>query len=259
MNRLGTIGIALGLAAVTAAPAIAQEREEFRWQGVVATGRTVEIRGLNGHVEATPASGDRVEVVATKSAKREGDLDRVRVEVVERGEGVVICAVYPGGECGSGGASLGKTKGIDVRIDFEVRVPRGVDLAVRTVNGNVEARSIAGDVDANTVNGQIVVDAAGTVQAHTVNGAIRATSGASRWSGTLDFKTVNGSITVALPSDANAEVEATTVNGGLSTDFPLTIQARRAWGPRRIEGTIGAGGGKLKLATVNGAIRIERT
>ena len=73
----------------------------------------------------------------------------------------------------------------------------------------------------------------------------------------LQFSTVNGSVVVSLPAGANAEVEAGTVNGSLESDFPLTIQGR--FSNRRMRGTIGDGGHRLKMETVNGGITIRRT
>src|SRR5687767_1944733 len=48
----------------------AAAQNEFRWSGQVASGRTVEIKGVNGDVRAEASSGGEVEVVATKSARR---------------------------------------------------------------------------------------------------------------------------------------------------------------------------------------------
>jgi hypothetical protein len=47
----------------------------------------------------------------------------------------------------------------------------------------------------------------------------------------------------------------TTVNGGITTDFPITIQGR--WGPRTASGRIGAGGGDLHMTTVNGSLALR--
>jgi DUF4097 and DUF4098 domain-containing protein YvlB len=80
--------------------------------------------------------------------------------------------------------------------------------------------------------------------------------GRSDWAGALEFETVNGSITVVLPDGVGAEVVASTVNGGIDTDFPLTVRGR--FSARRLTGTIGEGGRRLRLETVNGAIRIRR-
>lgn len=251
MKRGSVLAVTTLFLATLAAPAAAQRTEEFRWQGAVAAGETVTVHGINGGIEATPAAGDRVEVVAVKRGK-ESDPAEVRIDVRQDGRGVTICAVYPGQDaCGKG-----KVRKNDVEVEFAVRVPRGVHLAARTVNGSIDAKSLTGDVHATTVNGGIEVVAAGAVEATTVNGAIRASSGRASWSGTLAFKTVNGSIDVTLPASTNANVEAKTVNGSLSSEFPLTVEGR--WGPRRMEGTIGAGGGALRLETVNGAIRLNR-
>jgi DUF4097 and DUF4098 domain-containing protein YvlB len=67
---------------------------------------------------------------------------------------------------------------------------------------------------------------------------------------------VNGSITVTFAGDVNADVTASTVNGGINTDFPLEVRGR--FGPRRVSGTIGTGGRELALSTVNGAIHLRR-
>jgi DUF4097 and DUF4098 domain-containing protein YvlB len=51
-------------------------------------------------------------------------------------------------------------------------------------------------------------------------------------------------------------VRATTVNGEIETDFPLTITGK--FGPRRLNGTIGSGGRRLDLSTVNGSIKLRK-
>jgi DUF4097 and DUF4098 domain-containing protein YvlB len=81
--------------------------------------------------------------------------------------------------------------------------------------------------------------------------------GRADWSGEAEFATVNGSITVELPASTAAEVDARTVNGGIETDFPLQVTGRVS--RRRLNGTIGGGGRKLSLETVNGAIRLVKT
>src|SRR5207249_12260940 len=54
----------------------------------------------------------------------------------------------------------------------------------------------------------------------------------------------------------STEVRATTVNGDIQTDFPLMVTGRL--GPRRLHGTIGSGGRRLALETVNGSIRLRK-
>ncbi len=39
-----------------------RSREEFRWQGQVQPGQNVEIRGVNGGIDAAPSSSGQIEV-----------------------------------------------------------------------------------------------------------------------------------------------------------------------------------------------------
>ena len=264
MHRTHAIPAALAaLVLATAVPAAAQRADTFRWSGALEAGRTLTIEGINGGIEASPASGGEIEVVATKESE-DGDVGEVRIDVHPTEDGVTICAVYPGMDgCGPverrGRNRHGDDHDNDTVIEWVVRVPRGVHLDASTVNGKVEIRGLSGDVHASTVNGGIEVAAAGAVEATTVNGSITASTGAARWDGTLDFRTVNGSITLDLPAGTAADVEAKTLNGGLRTDFPLTIEAGREWGPRTMRGTIAGGGGRLRLETVNGGITLRRS
>jgi DUF4097 and DUF4098 domain-containing protein YvlB len=126
----------------------------------------------------------------------------------------------------------------------------------RTVNGSVRATGMTADVEASTVNGSVRVGTTGLAQASTVNGSITVRMGRTNWSESLAFETVNGAITLELPDDLNADVSASTVNGSLSSDWPMTVRGR--WGPKRMNGKIGNGGRELALQTVNGDIELRR-
>jgi hypothetical protein len=259
MKRIVPAVLAIVLAVASAATAAAQD---FSWRGQVARGQDLEIRGINGRITARPASSDQVRVVATKEEGRRGDADDVTVEVVEHDGGLLICAVYPARDddrpnrCATGNAYRMNTRDNDTRVHFEVEVPAGVTLVARNVNGNIDTRGIEGDVRANTVNGSIDISTSGAASAQTVNGSINAAFVGRSVTDDLDFGTVNGRITIEIDGDIDVDVNASTVNGGMETDFPLTIQGR--WGPKRIEGTIGRGGPTLSLSTVNGGIEIRR-
>jgi hypothetical protein len=260
MRGLKQLGIA-AVAAAVGALGPAASADDFRWQGRVAPGKTVEVKGVNGGIEAEAASGGEVEVTATKSARR-SDPDSVEIKVVEHADGVTVCAVYPGrsggsaNSCAPGEGGRMEVRDNDVQVEFQVRVPAGVHFVGRTVNGGIEARRLPSDAAVYTVNGGIDVEAAGLVRAQTVNGGIKAALGRADWQGGLEFRTVNGGITLDLPEDVGAEVRAATVNGDISTDFPLTVQGR--FNRRRVNGTLGGGGRELSLETVNGSIQLRK-
>lgn len=245
---LGTLG-ATGIAA-----------QDFRWQGAVARGDAVTIRGVNGEITARAASGNQVVVRATKTGRRD-DPSSVDIQVVEDADGVLVCAVYPARDrdrpnrCARGNAYRMNNERNDVRVDFVVEVPAGVELDAVTVNGEVRASGLSGRVKAVTVNGSIDIETAGVISATTVNGSIEARMGTAP-TDRIEFTTVNGGIRLVLPRNANADVEIETVNGQIETDFPLTIRGR--WGPRSATGQIGSGGPEIELQTVNGSIELRR-
>jgi DUF4097 and DUF4098 domain-containing protein YvlB len=246
----------------SAAPRAAAPRSqnEWRWHEPLAAGRVIEIKGVNGNVEATPSSSGEVEVVAVKSARRSNPED-VRIEVVRHSEGVTICAVYPSGgretnTCEAGSHDHVNVRNNDTEVNFTVRVPSGVRFNGRTVNGRIEANNLTADVDATTVNGDVEVTTTGLARAKTVNGSITAVMAHADWSDDLEFKTVNGSIDVTMPASLSAEVEVKTLNGEISSDFPLTV--RGTFSRRHMSGTIGGGGRSLQLETVNGSVNIHR-
>lgn len=244
----------------------ADSQEEFRWQGRLQAGQTLEVRGINGGVRAEGSSGNQVEVVAEKRARR-SDTKDVEIRVVEHANGVTICAVYPSddpsrpNECVPGTGGRMNVRDNDVEVNFTVKVPAGVRFIGRTVNGGVDATGIGSDVEATTVNGSINVSASGIAQASTVNGSIRAAMGNANWASELKFATVNGSITIDFPANLSAQVRAETLNGDLTSDFPLNVESSSEGGrgrPKRISATIGGGGRSLILKTINGDIRLRR-
>ncbi len=253
--------VAVALAAMLAAPVAAQESGGFHWRGTVPAGEVIEIKGVNGGVKAEPASGSEVEVSATKTA-RHSDPASVHIQVVKSGQGVTICAVYPTprGErenrCEPGAGGHMSVRDNDVEVHFVVKVPAGVRFTGRTVNGSVDASDLSGEVVARTVNGGVNVSTGGQADARTVNGSIHLSMGRADWTGDLKLETVNGSITAEMPADLDAELDARTVNGSIHSDFPLTVVGRIR--PRHITATIGKGGRRLEMSTVNGDIRLRK-
>jgi hypothetical protein len=238
----------------------AAAQETWTWNRALQAGQTIEIKGINGAVKAQPAAGNEVRVSAVKTARR-SNVAEVTIEVVEHAGGVTICAVYPTprnanrrNECRPGSGGSMNVQNNDVNVEFTVQVPAGVNFTGRSVNGEIDVSNLAGDVEATTVNGSLKIVTAGRARGRTVNGSIDVTMGRADWD--MNFETVNGAITLRLPDNINANVRAQTVNGGIETDFPLTVQGR--FGRRSIEGTLGSGGRSLNLSTVNGAILLRR-
>ena len=246
----------LSLGGGSAAPAPRQQGDQWSWHGRLAPGKTLQIRGVNGSITAEPGTGDQVVVTAEKHGRR-SDPDEVRIEVVQDGDGVTICSVYPGSRnrCGTDDDYHMSTHDNDVEVRFHAQVPPGVRFVGDNVNGDVEANDMAGPVKASTVNGSVrLATSAGDASGNSVNGSITATV-RGQGQDPLRFHTVNGSVTVSLAKQLDADFEAETVNGSIESEFPITVTGRLT--PRHLSGRIGQGGRALKLGTVNGSIHIR--
>jgi hypothetical protein len=269
MNLL--LGSAILAALTVPAGGIHAQNDTFEWSGRMSSGQTLEVRGIVGNITATLASGDRAEVVARKRGEPD-DFHQVAVEMAEDGNLIVICAVY--GEWNHGENRCHPDRrdwdddedrdhrnvDMDVRVDYEVRLPAGVDFEGVVVSGDIEAEGLRSDVDVNTVEGQISVITTGRAWANSVSGDIEIDMGDFS-GGDLDFHTVSGDITLRLPADFSADVEFSSLSGDLDTDFDMDIRNRheRRWVGSKIEGTIGSGGRDLTLNTISGDVKILRS
>jgi hypothetical protein len=186
------------------------------------------------------------------------------IEVVEYSDGATICAVYAKdkapGRCHRGGVSSESGDwwhGRRAKINFDAQVPRGVRLNAMTTNGRVHCLNLDSVVQAATTNGDVEVSTSEWASARTTNGGVRVSMGNAKWSGQLELLTTNGSVDVTLPPSAEFKVNASTTNGGIQTDFPITVQGK--FGPKSLSGTVGGGGRELRVATTNGGIELKKS
>lgn len=270
LSRLPHVGFALALMAATAACdirtggeggfelGIASARAQDTWTRAypLGPGGRLELINVNGRIAAEPTAGDRVELVGERTGRatteeaarellaktemREESSDsRVRVEV-----------------------RAPRTFGIaSVEVKWTVKVPRGVVVDLRTVNGRIELSGLEGEVHAKTVNGGVVAKglAVSTLEAATVNGGVeieltRPLAG----DGEVSIEAVNGGVSLALPEASKVSVTARVTNGGISTEG-LDIQVVGERTRRRLEGTLNGGGTRVTLETTNGGARLSRS
>jgi DUF4097 and DUF4098 domain-containing protein YvlB len=234
-----------------------QSGDEWRWSGKLNPDQLLQIKNVNGSIQANGVTGDTIEVVAMKSGE---DKDQVRVEMVNGPEGITICAVYPGEDnrCTAGGEYHQQVHDVHAKVDFTVKIPRDLRFDAQTVNGPVRAEDLGKVAKVSSVNGGVTVSTDAWAQASSVNGSVSVRMGRAEWDGTLKIASVNGSIDLEMPSNLNTSVKFRSVNGSLQTDLPLTIShSSGRWGPKNVEGQIGSGGRELDVSTVNGSLHIR--
>jgi hypothetical protein len=225
----------------------------------LAPGQWLWIRNTNGSVRVSAAGGDSVEVRAVKTY-RHSDPAGVRVISKSLAGGVAVCALWTQDDSScqaGGGIRASSSRRSDVAVDFEVRVPRGVRVGASTIHGGVMIRGATARVVAAAVDGAVDAETAnGPVDAVSVNGNVRASMRAFGDTGEVNLFTVNGEAIVELPAALDASLEAGTVNGSIETDYPLAVSGK--FTSRHLSGTVGAGGRRVHVQTVNGSIAIKK-
>lgn len=143
-------------------------------------------------------------------------------------------------------------------VDYRLEVPRRTALSLRSHNGGISIADVNGEIEFETTNGGVhLSNLAGQVRGRTTNGGLDVLLSGSEWSGEgLDARTTNGGVTLAVPSGYNAHLEASTVNGGMRIDFPVTLQGDIR---RRVSVDLGRGGKPISVETTNGGVVVRRS
>jgi hypothetical protein len=262
-RQVGVVLLVLGMATPALARRINETPYEFRYEARISAGLSIEIKGVNGDLTVEESEGSEVEVVARKTGEFD-DPSEVKMSVVEHDRGATICAVYPSGSkdaagvCAAPAGDSPTLGGSDVKVDFLVRVPRGVRFVGRTANGKVQAHRVSGGVEAHTVNGNIDIEGSGPAHATSVNGSIHAIMQAGQQQES-QLQTVNGNLTLTLASLDPARLFANTTNGGIDMQFPVskTVEESAHHLVAQLGGERKMCQPVIRMRTVNGDIRLE--
>jgi hypothetical protein len=251
----GDGGFHLGMAAGRA-------QDEWARTYPMASGGRFELINVNGQITAEATDGNALEVRAEREVRAASDerakevLDMVEMRE-EVGTDRVRVEVRPPRLSGPSSH----------QIKWTVRVPRGLAVDLRTVNGGVRMDRLEGEVRARSTNGGITGTGllSTAVDASVTNGGIEIALGRAITSGSFELEAVNGGVSLDLPSDSRADVAARCVNGGISVNG-LDVQViagdeGNAGGPaqrfrRRLNGQINGGGARVSLETVNGGVKL---
>ena len=141
-------------------------------------------------------------------------------------------------------------------MHYTLHVPQNARIGeIKLVNGSLTVQKLSGEIRADLVNGKLSAsDLAGEADLATVNGTINANYTSLNNVHEIKLKSVNGRIDLLLPQSPNADVDASVVNGSISTDFPLTVKGRFVG--KSMSGTLGSGGLRIQLSNVNGSIHL---
>ena len=241
---------------------IAQGKATDTWSRTYAVpaGGRFELINVNGRITAETTDGKDIIVEGKRSAKARSDeaakemLGRLEIRE-EVGGSTVRVESRPPRMSGFGGHE----------IEWIVKVPKGLTVDLRTVNGGVRLNGLSGEIHAKTTNGgvkgtDLVID---NLEASVVNGGVEIELGSPLdATDAVELTTVNGGVTFALPSESKAAITARAVNGGVRASDDLKIEredeSTERESRRRLTGTMNGGGARVNVSTTNGGVRLSR-
>jgi hypothetical protein len=282
--RRAVIGLMAGMLALGCASL--SSADEVTKTFTVSGRAHVKVETDDGAVRVSTGDIKQVEIrVVYTGYKLDKDL---HVSTDQSGDSVGVIARTSGGNFWSWGVRHSSLR-------VEVHMPKDADLNVRAGDGSVEADSINGSVDITTGDGSITVQGArGTLRFHTgdghieargLDGNVDASSGdghinlEGRFDG-LNIRTGDGSVTaravagskvatswsihtgdgsvdLELPGDLQANLDASTHDGHISSGLQMTVEG--SFSSSSIHGKLNGGGPSLTIQTGDGSIHLSKT
>lgn len=232
-------------------------REEFHQTYPLSPGGRVSLENINGSVRVAAWDRNEVKVDAVKLARRRDRLDEVKVVVSSDPNSIHVESEYATRTQtftdGEGSYNNPAT------VEYTLTVPRDARVdSIELINGDLNIDGISGDVKASSINGRLSAhELSGEVRLSTINGKLEAVFGRLSEMKAISLSSVNGQLSLTIPSDSNAELKAGTVHGQITNDFGLPVR-RGEYVGHDLAGQLGAGGTRIKLGNVNGQISIKR-
>lgn len=225
--------VVVGVAVALALPHMALAQERMQASSVMSGCVPLRIDLHGGALRII--SWDQPKVVA--SLRRDGDN---RLTLKADGDGIVVRAFGEGG--------YGPGEG-----DLEVRMLKGCDVTVSTIEADIDASGTYGDVELGSINGRVRLQGeAKVVHLESVSGNVEMDVSAPR----AQAKSISGDVTVR---GAIRDLDASSVSGEVEVGF---LGAAKRVRLSSVSGNVGykgsiEGGGSLEAETHSGDVTLR--
>jgi hypothetical protein len=230
------------------------EVEEAVTRGVNPGNRPLVLNGFNGSIQLEGVAGQTASLQLVKKAR--GRDDEAATELLRE------IQIQESGDAEAYRYVMTSTAPSRTQVDVRGQVPAGTNLRIELQNGSVELSGITGPISVQLQNGSVRIDeAAGNVQAVTQTGTVDVGFQRVPPNANATLRATNGNVTLTVPADAAARIEAETRVGNIQVGQGLrfTNQSLRPEGVgNTFVGRLGTGNAAITLSTQTGNIRIER-
>ncbi|HYL13807.1 MAG TPA: hypothetical protein VEV41_12275 [Terriglobales bacterium] len=243
-----TLAIGGPVVAIAQVPSCSPVERQFHAGYPLSTSGRLQLKNLRGAVYINGTNQTQVEVDATESACSQSDLDSIQILAQSRPpnrERPDVLEIE----------TRHRRQGAAISVEYHISVPRNIrldriaveqgNLTISGVNGQIHARSGAGDVVVKGV----------AAPSHISSGRGSVQVDFARLSGG-DRLSTKGELTVTLPSDTSADITATTGSREINNEFgvPATATSRG----HSLTFRIGRGAAFMQLTAFGGSISILR-
>jgi len=230
---------------------------EMREQSVASIGRLTIDAGQNGG--ATVKGWMHADVLVRTRVETFAENDGAAANLASR-----VNIDSSGGQVrATGPERLDRQDRSSWTVSYEIFVPQNGDVSLKTYNGGINIQDVRGQIHFEAHNGGVNLKRVmGDVTGSTMNGGINVEMAGTRWDGRqMDLSTHNGGVNVAMPEQFSARVQAETMNGRISSDFPMPMMDNRNNGERqrKIEFAVNGGGAPIHITTQNGGINLKKS
>ncbi|HUR97584.1 MAG TPA: DUF4097 family beta strand repeat-containing protein [Pyrinomonadaceae bacterium] len=246
----------------SAAPVLAtqivatDEVERFEHTYPLTKNGNVSVSNVNGSIVVEAWDREEVKLEATKIADSKESLAEVDLDIESTPSSFSVEADY---KATNWNDKRNENRNRKLEVEFHLFVPRTAILnEIETVNGSVTVSNFTNVTKISAVNGNVnATNLRGAANLSTVNGQVMADFDRVDAASKINLSTVNGTVSLVVPSDLNATIKADSLNGNITNDFGLPMRKGQYVG-RDLYGRVGTGEAQIKLNSVNGKLSIGR-
>ena len=255
----------------------------------------LRVKNAEGRIRIVAGKQPQVQIRAIKEVRGASSIedarqyaDRIHVRIEQNGSRIQAEATYPS----MNRFPFGREP--EALVHLEIIAPMSSDLEASNADGEIQLEGIEGKIKAQTADGKLsIVNCSGQIESRTADGDLRVQGAAgdvsaktSDGSVSIDgvFQALNavsgdgrmiikvipgskmmndwsirsggGNIRVSLPEDFAADLDASTGDGRIRVDYP--VSSERARSENKLTGKLNAGGRLLRIRTGDGDITIEK-
>lgn len=151
-----------------------------------------------------------------------------------------------------------KQRSTGIKIESEIEDLNDLHKSKRIVKENDEGRTIIYDCSVNMdLFFEVKIPKNNKLEIETISGDIDIKGVESR----MDIKTISGFIDLSLPSNYDADLELSTITGGMYSDFDFDQEETNGYyhyGKNELSKQLNKGGTRIFLETISGDIFIRK-